>query len=60
MLPDVNSIAHSFRLTTIKGLHRPFAMAFLPDGNMLITERAGRLRLVPHGVLDPTPHAGNP
>jgi glucose/arabinose dehydrogenase len=35
-------------------------MAFLPNGDALITERPGRLRLVRDGVLDPTPIAGVP
>jgi glucose/arabinose dehydrogenase len=36
-------------------------MVFLPDGHtMLITERAGRLRVVKDGVMDPTPVAGLP
>jgi glucose/arabinose dehydrogenase len=63
-LPDapqlVTSTAHSFRVVPIKGLNRPFAMAFLPDGTMLITERAGRLRIVRGGVVDPQPIAGMP
>ena len=57
---DVTSIAHKFRLTPIKGLSRPFALAFLPDGSMLVTERAGRLRVVRNGVVDPKPIAGMP
>jgi glucose/arabinose dehydrogenase len=35
-------------------------MAFLPNGDMLVTERAGRLRVVRNGVLDPTPVSGLP
>jgi glucose/arabinose dehydrogenase len=35
-------------------------MAWLPNGDMLITERPGRLRRVSNGVLDPTPIAGLP
>ena len=51
----------SFRVVPIKGLDRPFAMAFLPDGNnILVTERAGRLRIVRNGVVDPRPIAGMP
>ena len=57
---DVTSIAHSFKITPIKGLSRPFALAPLPDGNLLVTERAGRLRIVRDGVLDPEPIAGMP
>src|SRR4029078_9180480 len=34
--------------------------AFLPDGSMLVTERAGRLRIIRNGVLDPRPVAGGP
>ena len=33
------------------GLVHPFAMAFTPDGDMLVTERPGRLRIVRKGVL---------
>jgi glucose/arabinose dehydrogenase len=43
-----------------RGLSHPWSMAFLPDGGMLVTERAGRLRLVRNGVLDPKPVAGLP
>lgn len=43
-----------------KGLVKPWSMAFLPDGAMLITELGGRLRVVRNGVLDPRPVAGVP
>jgi glucose/arabinose dehydrogenase len=43
-----------------KGLDHPWGMAFLPNGDMLVTERAGRLRVVRKGVLDPTPITGLP
>jgi glucose/arabinose dehydrogenase len=49
-----------FRVVITKGLSRPFALAFLPGGDMLITERAGRLRIIRNGVLDPQPIAGMP
>lgn len=34
-----------------EGLEHPWALAFLPDGGMLITERPGRLRLLHKGRL---------
>jgi len=43
-----------------KALEYPWSLAFLPDGSMLITERAGRLRIIRNGVLDPQPIAGGP
>jgi glucose/arabinose dehydrogenase len=32
--------------TVAKGLNKPWSLAFLPDGNMLVTEKGGRLRPV--------------
>ena len=43
-----------------KALEYPFSAAFLPDGSMLVTERAGRLRIIRKGVLDPKSIAGGP
>ncbi|WP_030007210.1 PQQ-dependent sugar dehydrogenase [Picosynechococcus sp. NKBG042902] len=42
----------------VEGLERPWGVAWLPDGDMLITERPGRLRLVRDGVLEPEAIAG--
>src|SRR6187455_355826 len=42
-------------ITAIKGLDRPWGIAFVPDGSLLVTERPGRLRVIRNGVLDPTP-----
>ncbi|HTT06475.1 MAG TPA: PQQ-dependent sugar dehydrogenase [Steroidobacteraceae bacterium] len=50
-----------FRVVVMsKTLVHPWGMAFLPDGSILVTERPGRLRVIRHGVLDPTPVSGVP
>ena len=43
-----------------EGLANPWSIAFLPDGALLITERAGRLRIFRNGTLDAQPIAGTP
>ncbi len=46
--------------TVAGGMVHPWALAFLPDGRMLVTERPGRMRIVtPDGKLS-TPLAGVP
>jgi len=42
------------------GLEYPWSLDFLPDGRMLLTERAGRLRVLAAGELQATPVAGVP
>jgi aldose sugar dehydrogenase len=37
------------------GLVGPWDLAFLPDGNLLVTESSGALRIVENGVLNPAP-----
>lgn len=44
----------------LSGLDNPWAIVWLPFGEILITERPGRLRLVRNGILDPQPILGLP
>ncbi|WP_338431086.1 PQQ-dependent sugar dehydrogenase [Synechococcus elongatus] len=44
----------------VEGLEHPWSLAWLPNGDLLITERPGRLRLVRQGKLEPTAIAGLP
>lgn len=55
------SARHNFRIVTVaKGLDHPWSMAWLPGGEMLVTERTGRLRIIRDGRLEPEPVAGLP
>ena len=52
---------HAFRVVElVRGLEQPWSLAFLPDGRLLVTEKAGNLRIVKDGKLDPQPVAGLP
>jgi glucose/arabinose dehydrogenase len=52
---------HAFRAVPIaEGLNNPWSIAFLPGGDILITERAGRLRIVRNGQLLESPVEGVP
>ncbi|MBE5230459.1 MAG: PQQ-dependent sugar dehydrogenase [Microcystis aeruginosa PMC 728.11] len=48
------------KVTVIEGLEHPWSMVWLPNGEILITERPGRLRVVREGKLDPKAIAGVP
>jgi aldose sugar dehydrogenase len=52
------STVHTTTLAT--GLWHPWSLAWLPNGDMLVTERNGKLRFVKDGKLDPEPVAGVP
>jgi glucose/arabinose dehydrogenase len=41
----------------VENLEIPWALAFLPDGRALVTERPGRIRVIRDGRLDPEPYA---
>ena len=57
---------HKIRVAIVaRGLSHPWGMAWLPNGDLLVTERAGRLRIVRNllrqgaGGQDPRREAGN-
>lgn len=59
--PVIRGAEHDLRVVTVAdGLVNPWSMAFLPGGDMLVTERPGRLRLIRNGHLLPAPVSGVP
>jgi len=55
------SAEHSFRVVTVaEGLEHPWAIGFLPGGDILVTERPGRLRIIRNGRLLAAPVEGVP
>ena len=58
---DFSSEKARFRVVTVaSGLGNPWALAFLPDGRMLVTERPGRMRLVARDGALSAPLGGVP
>ena len=52
---------HQFRIeTVVEGLNEPWSICWLPDGQMLVTEKHGTLRVISDGKLDPEPISGIP
>jgi glucose/arabinose dehydrogenase len=50
----ISSEKHTFKAeVVVQGLDNPWNAVFLPDGSLLVSERAGRLRIVKDGVAQP-------
>jgi glucose/arabinose dehydrogenase len=59
--PVQKSMHHDYRVVTVaEGLVNPWSIAFLPNGDILVTERPGRLRIIRGGRLLEQPVAGVP
>jgi len=61
--PDqtITSEKATFRLETFaSNLEIPWGIEFLPDDQILVSERPGRLRLIDHGKVQPEPISGTP
>ena len=55
------SVEHDFRVVTVaEDIQHPWSIAFLPDGDMMFTQRTGELRIVRDGKLLPDPVEGIP
>lgn len=60
-VPVQRSALHNFRIVTVAdGLINPWSIAFLPGGDILVTERPGRLRIIRKGTLLPNAVPGTP
>ena len=62
-LPIEYDTAEGMRIRVVavtRDVEYPFSIAFLPDGDMLVTERFGHLRIIHNGKLEPKPVAGGP
>ncbi|MSR10266.1 MAG: PQQ-dependent sugar dehydrogenase [Gammaproteobacteria bacterium] len=56
-----NAANHNYTIETVAdGLVHPWSMAWLPGGDMLVTEKPGRLRIIRNGVLLPEAIPGTP
>jgi glucose/arabinose dehydrogenase len=57
----VQTAFHDFRVVEVaRGLINPHALEFTPEGDLLVTERPGRLRIIRNGVLLPDSVPGLP
>lgn len=56
-----HSADYDFRVVTVAdGFEHPWSIAFIPGGDILVTERPGRLRIIRNGRLLPAPVEGVP
>ena len=52
LVREVDSQYHTLALHTVaKGLEHPWAISFLPDNRLLVTERPGRLNIIDDGEI---------
>ncbi len=59
--PRMTSELHDYRVVTVaEGFENPWAIAFVPGGDILVTEKAGRLRVIRDGRLLEEPIRGVP
>src|SRR5690606_25595573 len=57
----IETETHKVRVSVLtRDLQSPWSLVFLPNGDMLVTERPGRRRVIRDGKLDPTPIEGLP
>jgi glucose/arabinose dehydrogenase len=57
----IKSEKQTFKIEVIaRNIETPWALAFLPDGRLLVTERPGRLRIIDKGKLLPEAVKGTP
>jgi glucose/arabinose dehydrogenase len=57
----VRTAAATVKVSAIRGLVYPWALTFLPNGDMLVTEQGkNTLRRISQGAVDPTPITGLP
>ena len=58
---DASAPAGKIKVSVLaKGIVHPWGMAFLPNGNILIAQQGGGLRIIRDGVLDPNVISGTP
>jgi aldose sugar dehydrogenase len=58
---DIETESGTVHVSVLTGdLQSPWSLVFLPNGDMLLAERPGRLRVIRDGRLEPTPIDGLP